>query len=121
MTPIFQPQFVAAGSAALVFATQGSPLVVATPFNYQIAVAHVANVAGNPVSFKCWRVPSGSSADDAHIVVPVLNIPVATNTFPYFDLTALWNCVLQPGDAIYAEAGQGSALVIQGDGAIIVP
>lgn len=119
LSPIFQPQLVAAGSAQLPFATPGSPLVVPAQYNYQIAVAHVANLAGNPVSFKAWRVPAGAAADDAHVVVPLINIPVATNTFPYFDLTALWGAILQPGDSIYAQAGQAGALVIQGDGAVV--
>ncbi len=119
LSPLFQPQFVAAGSTQLSFATPGAPLVVPPQYNYQISVAHVANLAGNPVSFKCWRVPAGLAADDAHVVVPTINIPVATNTFPYFDLTALWGAILQPGDSIYAEAGQASALVIQMDGAVV--
>ncbi len=119
LSPIFKPQFVAAGSAQLVFATPGAPLVVPASYNYQIAVLHVANVAGVPVSFKAWRVPASAAADDEHIVVPIINIPVATQTFPYFDLTALWGAILAVGDSIYCEAGQGSALSIQGDGAVI--
>lgn len=119
LSPMFAPQFVAAGSTQLTFATPGAPLIVPPLYNYQISVCHVANLAGNPVSFKAWRVPSGSAADDAHVIVPTLNIPVATNTFPYFDLTALWGAILQPGDSIYCEAGQASALVIQGDGAVV--
>ena len=119
LSPMFQPQYVAAGSTQLVFATPGSPLVVPALYNYQIAVAHVANNASVQVSPKVWRVESGAAADDAHIILPSINVPVASNTFPYFDLTALWGVILQPGDSIYAEAGQASALVIQADGAVI--
>lgn len=122
LSPMFQPQFVANGSsAALIFSTPGVPTVVPAKYNYQIAVARVSNVGSVPVSFKCWRVSSGQSADDQHVIVPEINIPVGTNTFPWFDLTALWGVVLVPGDAIYALAGAASALVIQGDGAVIQP
>ena len=119
LSPIFEPQYVAGAAAALVFATPGGPTVIPAGYNYQISVARVANKTGAPVSFKCWRVPSGSTDDDAHIVVPAINIPVATSTSPYFDITALWGVVLQPGDAIWALAGAASSLILQGDGAVI--
>lgn len=109
-----------AAVAALVFATPGTPTVVPANFFYQISVLRVTNVNAAPVALTVYRVPSGSSAIAANTVVPVtVNIPVASNTFPHFDLTALWGCVLCPGDSIWALAGVASALVIHGDGAVI--
>jgi hypothetical protein len=120
LSPIFAPQFVATGGAAqLTFAPPGAGLLVPAGYNYQIAVLRVVNLAGAPVSLKLWRVPAGSAADDQHVVCPTINIPVATQTFPYFDVTALWGAVLQPNDCIYALAGAGNALTLQGDGAVI--
>lgn len=121
LSPLVNPQYIAqAASAALVFATPGAPAAVPSGFNYQIQVARVANITGSPVTLEVWRVPSGSSADNPHIIVPTINIPVASQTFPYFDLTACWGVVLQAGDAIWALAGTASALVIQGDGVVVV-
>ena len=119
LSPIFQPQYVAAAAAKLVFATPGLPSVVPAQMNYQIMVCRVANIDTIPVSLQVWRVPSGASQDNQHVVVPTINIPVASQTFPYFDLTALWGVTLQPGDSIYAMAGVASMLVIHADGAVI--
>lgn len=119
LSPIFQPQYIANAAALLVFGTGGSPTVVPAGFNYQISVAHVANRTGAPVSLEVWRVPNGAAQDNEHIIVPTINIPAATQTSPYFDLTALWGAVLQPGDGIYALAGAASSLIIQADGAVI--
>lgn len=119
LSPIYQPQYVGAAAAVLTFATPGSPTVVPASFNYQISVARVANKTAAPVSLKMWRVPSGAADDDAHIVIPQINIPVATQTFPHLDLTALWGIVLQPGDAIWAIAGAGNSLILHADGCVI--
>ncbi len=119
LSPIYQPQYVANAAAALVFATAGGPTVVPAAFNYQIAAMRVANKTAAPVSLKMWRVPSGAADDDAHIVVPVINIPVATQTFPWMDITALWGVILAPGDAIWALAGAASSLILHADGALI--
>lgn len=119
LSPLFQPQYVANAAAKLVFATQGAPSVVPASVNYQISVLRVANKTGSPATLKMWRVPSGATDDDQHVVVPVVTIPVATQTYPWFDVTCLWGAVLQPGDAIWALSGTASALVIQGDGAVV--
>ncbi len=119
LSPLYQPQYVDAAGAVLTFATPTGPTIVPAGYNYQIDVARVANITGAPVSFKVWRVPSGATNDDAHIIVPSVNVPVATQTFPYFDITALWGIVLQPGDAIWALAGAATSLVIHADGAVV--
>jgi hypothetical protein len=119
LSPIFDPQYVPSVAGKLTFATPSSPTVVPASYNYQISVCRVANNSGSPVSLEIWRVPSGDSADNQHIVVPSINVPAASQTFPWFDVTALWGVVLQPGDAIYAVAGTASALVIQADGVVV--
>lgn len=120
LAPIFAPQYVAnSGAAPLVFAPAGGAVVPAN-YNYQISVLHVANNGSTPATLQLWRVPAGASVDPQHIVVPVITIPVGTQTFPYFDVTALWGAVLRAGDAIYTLSDTASALVIQGDGAVIV-
>jgi hypothetical protein len=118
---MFKPQFVANAAAALVFATPGAPTAVPANTNYQISVLRVANVTNAPVTLSVWRVPSGAADDNQHLVIPSINVPVATQSIPDLDLTALWGAVLQPGDAIWAVAGSASALTIQGDGAVITP
>jgi hypothetical protein len=119
LSPIFKPQYIANAAAAIAFAPPGAGSVVPASYQYQIAVCRVANITGAPVSLVVWRVPSGATNDNQHIVIPQINVPVATQTFPDLDLTALWGVVLQPGDAIWAVAGASNALVIQGDGAAI--
>lgn len=119
LSPMFNPQYVANASTKLIFATPGAPTVVPAGYAYQLAVCRVANKTAAPVSLEIWRVPAGAAADDAHIVVPAINIPVASQTFPYFDATALWGIVLQAGDSIYAVAGAASSLIIHADGAVI--
>ena len=120
LSPIFQPQNIAAAAAKLVFATPGFPTVVPAQQNYQIMACRVANIDTVPVRLQVWRVPAGATQDNQHVILPPINIPVASQTFPYFDLTALWGVTLQPGDAIWAMAGVASMLVIHADGAIIV-
>ncbi len=119
LSPIFKPQYVANAAALLTFATPGAPTVVPSLYNYQVAVARVSNKTAAPVTFKMWRVPSGATNDDEHIIVPTINIPVATQTFPWFDLTAIWGITLAVGDGLYALAGAASSLTIHADGAVI--
>lgn len=120
LSPIFQPQFIGNAAAALVFASGGT--VVPAGFNYQITVARVSNITNNtPTTLKVWRVPNGSVDDGQHIVCPTITVPIPSQTFPYFDLTALWGVVLQPGDAIWALAGSAGILTIHADGLVIQP
>ena len=120
LSPIFQPQFVANAAAALVFATPGAPVAVPAGYRYQISVLRVTNVTAAPVALTVFRVKSGATAVAGTTVVPVtVLVPVASNTFPHFEVTSLWGAVLAVGDAIWATAGSASALVIQGDGAIV--
>ena len=78
------------------------------------------NIDTVPVTLKLWRVPSGSTAIDVNVVVPVtVQVPVATQTFPHFDVTVLWGAVLAPGDSIWGLAGVASMLTISGDGLVI--
>lgn len=115
---LFRPQYVGNAAAALTFAPTGATAVPAG-YNYQIAVLRVANITGAPVSLEIWRVPSGAFDDNQHLVIPQVNVPVASQTFPDLDITALWGAVLGAGDAIWAVAGAANSLVIHGDGAVI--
>jgi hypothetical protein len=118
ISPLFQPQYVGNAAAALTFAPAGGTTVPAG-FQYRIDVLRVTNITAAPVTLKVWRVPSGSTDDNTHIVVPVtVLVPVAVQTFPQFDVTALWGAVLSAGDAIWMLAGSASALVVQGDGVV---
>ena len=118
LSPLFQPQYVANAAAALTFAPAGGTTVPAG-YQYRIDTLRVTNITSAPVSLKVWRVPSGSTDDNQHIVIPVtVLVPVGVSTFPQFDVTALWGAVLSAGDAIWAVAGSASALVIQGDGVV---
>ena len=120
LSTMFEPQYVGSAAAALVFATPGAPVVVPLKYNYQISVLRVANVTAAPVALTVWRVPVGAAADATHLVTPsTVNIPVATNTFPHFDVTALWGALLGPGDAVWMQASAASSLVVQGDGAVV--
>ncbi len=120
VSKLFDPQYVAAAAAALAFAPPGAGTAVPANFSYQINVLRVTNVTASPVSLTVYRVPSGSAADIAHVVVPVtVLVPVATQTFPHMDITALWGAVLTTGDSIWAAAGAASSLVIHGDGIIV--
>jgi hypothetical protein len=121
LSPLFEPQFIAESAvAALVFATPGNPTAVPSGYFYQIGVLRVTNIDNAPVTLTLYRVPSGSTAIAVNTVVPVtVQVPVATQTFPHFDVTALWGAVLMPGDSIWALAGVASKLVIQGDGLVI--
>ena len=123
LSVIYQPQFVANAATKLSFfpsVAAANPLIVPAGFFFQISVMRVANVSTAPVGLTVWRVPSGSANANANVVVPqTVNVPIASNTFPQFDVTALWGAVLQPGDSIYALASAASALVVQADGAIL--
>jgi len=119
ISPMFQPQYVANAAAALTFASAGGTTVPAG-YQYRVDVLRVTNITAAPVSLKAWRVPSGSTDDNQHIVVPVtVLVPVATQTFPQFDVTALWGAVLSAGDAIWMVAGAASSLVVYGDGLVV--
>ena len=119
LSPILQPQFIAASAAALTFAPVGGTTVPAG-YQYQVSVMRVVNVTSAPVTLKLWRVNSGSTDDNQHIVVPVtVLVPVATQTFPHFDVTVLWGAVLGVGDAIFGVAGSASALSVTADGYVI--
>lgn len=122
LSPLFDPQFIPAAAAALVFATQGSPSAVpAGVTSYQIAVMRVANVTNQPQSLTLWRVPAGEANDDAHIVVPKINVPIPSASFPWLDISCLWGAVLLPGDAIWGQASSGNVLTVQADGVILTP
>lgn len=121
LSPLFKPQFVANSAAALVFATPGAPSAVPANQQYQLNVIRVANIDTVPCTLKIWRVPSGATDDDTHVVVPVINLPPASNSFPWFDVTTLWQVTLSAGDAIWAVAGTASKLIIHGDGAVVIP
>ncbi len=115
-----QPQFVANSAAALTLTISlAGGTAAAAPANSQIYVgtARFANVTAAPVTLKIWRVDAGGSADDQHLVVPLVTVPVATANNPWFDWSP--NAYLAPGDAIWAEAGSASAITCSGDGAII--
>ena len=119
LSAIIALQYIGGSAAALAFAPVGG-VAVPAGVSYQIAVCRVVNVTNAPVTLKLWRVPSGSTDDTTHIVVPVtVLVPVATQTFPHFDVTVLWGAVLAPGDAIWGLAGSGSALAINADGVVI--
>lgn len=121
LSPIFNPQFIANAAAALVFSTLGAPSAVPANQSYRLEVLRVANQTNAPVTLQIWRVNSGGANDAQHTVTPLtVIIPPATQTFPHFDVTALWGAVLLPGDAIWAVAGSAAALNAWGDGAIIV-
>lgn len=123
LSPIFKPQYIANAAAKLVMAPAlavAAGNVVPPNFQYLLNTVHVINITSAPVSLKLWRVPSGAANDDEHIVVPVtVLVPIASSTFPQFDVTALWGAVLAAGDSIYGIAGAASSLVIEGDGAVI--
>ena len=120
LAPIFNPQYIANSAAALVFATPGAPTAVPANYAYRIECMRVVNVTAAPVALTVFRVPVSASADATHTVVPVtVLVPVATQTFPHFDVTALWGAVLKAGDAIWATAGSASALTVTADGAVI--
>jgi len=118
--PIYRPQFVANAAAKLVLATGAAGNVVPAGYNYKIDVFHVINVTAAPVTLKIWRVPSGGASGNGNIVVPVtVLVPVASQTFPQFDVTSLWGAVLTEGEWIEALAGSASALVAEADGVIV--
>lgn len=120
LSPIYRPQYVANAATKLVLASAAAGDVVPAGYNYLVNVMRAINITSAPVSLKVWRVPSGAANDDQHIVVPVtVLVPVASQTFPLFDVTALWGAVLQPGDSVYGLAGAASSIVIEADGAVI--
>ncbi len=81
----------------------------------------VVNITAAPVSLKLWRVSAAAATQvNENIVVPVtVLVPVATSTFPHFDVTVLWGAVLSAGDAIWGLAGSASALTVSADGVVV--
>ena len=121
LSAIYNPQFIGNAAAALTFAPVGGT-TVPVGYQYQISVLRVVNVTNAPVTLKLWRVNSGGANDNQHIVVPItVLVPVATQTFPHFDVTVLWGAVLSAGDAIWGIAGSASALSVTADGYVVVP
>jgi len=122
LATLFEPQYVAASPAGLLWAPTVAVGGVTVPTNYSFVIGElrVANVTNAAVSLIVWRVPKGQSTGNATLVIPQINIPPATQTFPWFDVGALWGATMQFGDAVWMQAGSASALVVQGDGVIIV-
>lgn len=120
LSPIVNPQYVANAAAKLTLAPAGGSVVPAN-YQYQIAVMRVVNITSAPVSLKLWRVTAAAATQvDENIVVPItVLVPVATSTFPHFDVTVLWGAVLSAGDAIWGVAGSASALTVSADGVVI--
>ena len=120
LSPIYQCQYIANAAAKLTFAPAGGT-VVPTGYQYQIAVFRVVNITSAPVTLKLWRVSAAAATQvNENIVVPVtVLVPVATQTFPHFDVTVLWGAVLNAGDSIWGLAGSGSALSASADGVVV--
>lgn len=120
LSPIYRPQVIASGAAKLVFATGAPGNVVPANLNYKIDIFQVFNITAAPVALTLWRVPTGGAAGNDNIVVPVtVLVPVATQTFPCFDATALWGAILTPGESIIALAGAANSLNARADGVVI--
>lgn len=115
---LFAPQYVSNSSTALVFALAGAPVAMPSTTTAQITNLRVANVSGSPLTVEFWLVPAGASADATHVVGPAVTIPVATVLAPDFQVAALIGSILGPGDAVFAQAGGASGLVIHGDGVL---
>lgn len=119
---IYDPQWISNAAAGLIFfpapATGG--IVVPPLYNFLLLTVRITNFSANPVPLTVWRVPSGATNDNQHVVIPsTVNVPTATAATPWFDVGNLWGSVLAPGDAIWALAGTANALSITADGAII--
>lgn len=121
VAPLIEPQFVGVAAAAVTLAPPGAGTTVPANTVFRFSTVRVVNVSALPCALTVWRVPSGQTQIAANNIVPVtVVIPVANNTFPHFDVMTLWGATLRAGDAIWAQAGAASALVIEGDGAVIV-
>ena len=90
-------------------------------YNYIVGELRVANVTASAVTLSVWRCPVGTTPVAGNCVINNIIVPPATQTFPDFDVTALWGAVLQPGDSVYMQAGTASALNAWGDGIVAVP
>lgn len=120
--PIYSPQAITAGAAApLVFTLiAGGTGFVPAQTQIQISTLHVCNNGNVSCPLAVWRVPVGSGGtSDVNLVLPFVNIPVATVSNPWFDLSTLWGAQLRAGDAIYARADVANFLSVHGDGVII--
>jgi hypothetical protein len=117
---LIKPQFITVTSAALTWAPIPGGTTVPASVQYLLKNPRVSNVSGAPVTLAVWLVPAGATNNAEHeVIVPSVVIPIASNTFPQFDLTALWGATLAAGDAIWVQAGTGSALIIYSDGLVI--
>lgn len=119
---IYNPQWISDVAAALILqpsvAAGGS--VVPANFSFLFNSMRVTNVTTAPVALTMWRVPAGATTDNQHLVIPAsVRVPIASNTTPWFDIGVLWGAVLNPGDAIWAQAATANALSIIADGAVI--
>lgn len=120
LSAIIQPQLIPSSAAAVAFAPTGAGAAVPANNVFRIITAHVTNIGAVAVPLTVWRVPSGQSNIAANNIIPVsVIVPVATNAYPQFDLTALWGATLMPGDAIWVQAGAANALIVYADGAVI--
>lgn len=117
--PIYRPQAVSNAAAKLVFATGAAGNVVPAGYNYKIDVFRVINITSGPVALTIWRVPA-TAAGNSNIVVPVtVQVPIATQSFPQFDVEVLFGAILTPGEWIEAQAGAANALNATADGIVI--
>jgi hypothetical protein len=124
LSPIFKPQFVAGpgSGAGLVFAPSSAAggIVVPAGYNFQINTMRAINTGASPISLTVWRLPSGIGTGNSQLMVPAsVNLPVASNSTPWFDLGVLWGAVLAPGDGIWALAAVANTVVVVADGATI--
>lgn len=117
---LIKPQFITVTSAAITWAPSPGGLVVPANVQYLLKNPRVSNVSAGVVTLAVWLIPNGATNDAQHeVIVPTVKIPVASNTFPQFDLTALWGATLAAGDAIWVQSDTASALIIYGDGLVI--
>lgn len=119
-TRLIKPQYITVTSAAITWAPAPSGLTVPANIQYLLKNPRVTNVSAGVATLAVWLVPAGLAADAQHeVIVPTVKIPVASNTFPQFDLTALWGATLAAGDAIWVQSDTASALIIYADGLVI--
>lgn len=120
LSVLIQPQYAPAGAAAAMTLFPANATAVPNGQQYLIQTFRVANITSSPVTLEIWRVPQGQANSNSNLVVPQISIPVASQTFPEFDVAALFGATLQPGDAIWVLAGTANALVVEADGMQIV-
>lgn len=117
---LIKPQFITVTSAPITWAPIPGGLAVPVNVQYLLKNPRVSNTSGSPVTLAVWLVPAGATNNAEHqVIVPSVVVPIASNTFPQFDLTCLWGATLAQGDAIWVQAGTGSALIIYCDGLVV--